>query len=222
MVWGGARGSEVLFKGCPGCLRLSLATAVLHQMPEPSAHGCSSEPWRRGKRGWQPQRVQLRVLPWPPGPQGGQAPGVSLPWGWCHPRSPSCEIALPVAPARTWPCWAGGTPPATVGTELCVYQPEEGLEVPGGVSGARHPPGASLEGFPPAVRAMFHAWLGVSAVPWGCAGKMQLHGKNQWLLKVVACVVLACCLCQANLFFFYLLLLLLLPLIFLFEEPIGG
>lgn len=49
---------------------------------------------------------------------------------------------------------------------------------------------------------------------------MELHGENRQQLEAVACVVLACCLCQANLFFFYLLLF--LPLIFLSAEPVGG
>ncbi|XP_010724964.1 uncharacterized protein LOC104915739 [Meleagris gallopavo] len=48
---------------------------------------------------------------------------------------------------------------------------------------------------------------------------MELHHVNEVLLEVLACVILAYHLSQANVFFFYLLLL--LPLIFLFEEPIG-
>lgn len=48
---------------------------------------------------------------------------------------------------------------------------------------------------------------------------MELRHVNQVVLEVLACIVLAYHLSQANVFFFYLLLL--LPLIFLFEEPIG-
>ncbi|XP_040526430.1 uncharacterized protein LOC107056272 isoform X1 [Gallus gallus] len=48
---------------------------------------------------------------------------------------------------------------------------------------------------------------------------MELRHVNQVMLEVLACIVLAYHLSQANVFFFYLLLL--LPLIFLFEEPIG-
>lgn len=85
--------------------------------------------------------------------------------------------------------------------------------------GARCPLGASLEGSLAAVPAMLHGLVSLQdgCDPQGCGGMKELHGKNQRLLEVVACIVLACCLCQANLFFFYLLL----PLIFLFKEPIG-
>lgn len=48
---------------------------------------------------------------------------------------------------------------------------------------------------------------------------MELNHASEVLLEVLACVVLAYHLSHANVFFFYLLLL--LPLIFLFEEPIG-
>lgn len=48
---------------------------------------------------------------------------------------------------------------------------------------------------------------------------MELHGENQMVLEMVACVILACYLSHANVFFFYLLVL--LPLLLLFEDAVG-
>jgi len=92
-------GVSVGWGGVRRCWGLSPAAVALHQAPEQNL-GAGV------KGGLQPRQVQPRVLPWPPSPSEARLRGCPLPGDTVTPG------AHPAAPARTRPCWAGGTLPA--------------------------------------------------------------------------------------------------------------
>ena len=137
----------------------------LHQVPEPSAHGCSAEPWCGGKRGRQPSWVQPWVLPQPHGPREAGLQGCPLPGDGITPETSVVTLSSPLpqpGPSRarrTLLATGSALGPQQEQSCLCI-SPSRGWECWWGL-GCQTPSG-SIPGGLPGCSAGDAPWLGVA------------------------------------------------------------